>query len=88
MQVTYTTTVVKEIDKCFNQCPYFGLDGSPKGLPNNSDLSLYYVEVENVSSGEIICTHPEAPDEGYIIGSQDCNHFPPKCPILKGEKND
>ena len=82
MKVTYTKKIIKNINECINQCPYFEFDGSPIGLPNNSDTPLYYEMVENTQCGEMICTHSKAPDNGYIIAQQDIGNFPPKCPVL------
>ena len=78
MKVTYTKKIIKNINECINQCPYYDLDGSPKNLPNG----ISHMEHENLPCGEMICTHSKAPDNGYIIAQQDIGNFPPKCPVL------
>lgn len=63
-----TKVITREISRCYNDCPYFTIGRWPDGWPGSV----------------MICDHPNAPDDGYIISRPQCDEgFPEKCPLLK-----
>ena len=44
--------------------------------------SRHYFTLEGGPSPIMVCKHPKAPDQGYIISHPDCDTgFPKQCPL-------
>ncbi len=41
-----------------------------------------YFGVDSAPSGTMVCEHPKAPEDGYIISHPECDYgFPRQCPL-------
>lgn len=73
MEIDVKVSYTKRISRCYNECPYFYLDGGPGPVMacDHPEVKARYEKTKDL--GEI-----------YIISHPECdNGFPKKCPLLK-----
>lgn len=48
----------------------------------------FHCDINDGPGSAMICLHPQAPDDGYIISHPECDTgFPEKCPLIKIEES-
>lgn len=76
MKVTFTM----KINECYYTCPYFDL----KYYIGNRSASQRTINHDGSSGPAMVCSHPDVPEDPYIISHPDCdNGFPKLCPLIK-----